>query len=482
MATKLADFLKAENEEYKAIRDDLRFYLDSYQGGSDYLRGGYLFSHTREPIQDFADRKRRVNYFNYCAPLVDIWLGHLYRQPIKRTSGSNQQRLDDFLSDVDLCGNSINAFMKEQSVQSAQIYGYSFVLVDKKPVLEDERTLADERRNGADVPYFSYIDPQAMINWALDRQGKSIWMRYVELVEEMPEWDSAPRKIKRYWTWTRQEWIIHEIVTDHNGKDSEVKEVSRETHRLGVVPIVTVYNRKAKDRRLVGLSPLRDIAPINRTIYNISSLIDEFLYRQCFNVLTMPKSGIQSDTEDIKLGTSNVLEYDWTEGMPAPQYLSPSVDPAQYKMEWIDRLIAQIFRLAKVRPLDQSSMQAISGESKRWDFHQENQSLNDKADNAQQAEIEMFRIWQMWQAQEPDIEIDYPEDFDIRGINEEIAEALELQTLPLGARFKSEYLKKLVRRIDSKLPDDILDEIDFQVDQISTAMSQEFLATTDEVF
>ena len=59
-------------------------------------------------------------------------------------------------------------------------------------------------------------------------------------------------------------------------------------HRLGRVPLVTVYNVASRKYPRCGASALADIAPVNRSIFNWCSLNDEFLYRQCFNILAIP--------------------------------------------------------------------------------------------------------------------------------------------------------------------------------------------------
>jgi hypothetical protein len=39
------------------------FYLDSYEGGDDYLRANYLYRHVKEDESDFRDRIQRSYYY-----------------------------------------------------------------------------------------------------------------------------------------------------------------------------------------------------------------------------------------------------------------------------------------------------------------------------------------------------------------------------------------------------------------------------------
>ena len=277
MADDLLTILKKENTEFQAKKTELEFFLNSYEGGRDYLNSGAIFSHVREDASDYNDRKKRACYFNYCQPIVDIYVSHLFKKPISRTSEGYQEALETFWPDVDRRGHDLASFMKEEVAVPCQVFGYMFVLVDKPQYGPDILTRADEEALGA-LPYFCAISPQSVINWSVDRYGKFYWLRYVEDVAATDDPFGSGKKTRRFWTWTRTEWNHHEEVKQEGGTLA-VREVARGVHNLGEVPVVVFYNRRSKKYQVPGVSAIQDIADINRSIINVCSLINEFLYR-----------------------------------------------------------------------------------------------------------------------------------------------------------------------------------------------------------
>ena len=125
-------FIDSRHQNYDDFCDRWRFFLNSYEGGRDYLEGGYLFRHFREDEPDYQDRAIRSYYYNFCRTVVDTYVSHIYQQTtaIYRNSGEVRE-YDRFLSNVDGKGNGINLFMQEQAAPAAQIFGHVHVLVDK---------------------------------------------------------------------------------------------------------------------------------------------------------------------------------------------------------------------------------------------------------------------------------------------------------------------------------------------------------------
>jgi hypothetical protein len=73
--------------EYKAMLLRWIFYLNSYEGGEDYVANTeYLFTHARETVEDRNYRLRRAVYYNYCRSIVDIYISHLFKKEIVRES------------------------------------------------------------------------------------------------------------------------------------------------------------------------------------------------------------------------------------------------------------------------------------------------------------------------------------------------------------------------------------------------------------
>ena len=105
-------FIDTRHEYYDDFCDRWRFYLNSYEGGRDYLEAGHLFRHFRENELDYQDRLMRSYYYNFCRTVVDTYVSHIFYQSnaVFRGNGGIQD-YDRFLADVDGRGNSMHVFM-----------------------------------------------------------------------------------------------------------------------------------------------------------------------------------------------------------------------------------------------------------------------------------------------------------------------------------------------------------------------------------
>ena len=430
-------------------------YLDSYEGGEEYLEAGYLFRHVKEDEDSFQDRIQRSYYYNFCRTVVDTYVAHIFRK-----SGAIHRNVDladyqEILKDVDLMGNDMNTFMREQVAPAAQIFGHVHVLVDKPKVEEQPQSKAEQARLGI-RPYLMLVYPQNLIDYRLDRLGNFLWARIEEPgpEEENPFYSPDAYSPDQYFyrTWTRTEWFLH----NDRGQLLESGQ-----HDLGRVPIVTVYNIESKKYARFGVSALADIAPINRSIYNWSSLNDEFLYRQCFNILAIPES---PGSKRRKIGIGNALSYP-IEASKAPHYIYPPVQPGEYLLKNIDSAIKQIYRLAVLAgPVATEAKRSQSGISKAYDFHEANQNLIKKAKNLEQAEVEIAKLCAAWEGVK-DLSpiIEYPTDFNIESMADSLKAEFDLLRMNISDRFNKTVKKRIVTRYmkhDSRDLEKIFSEIE----------------------
>jgi len=436
------------------------FYLDSYEGGEDYLRANYLFRHVKEDEGDFRDRIQRSYYYNFCRTVVDTYVAHIFRKAnsIYRR-GDDEKDYERFLSDVDARGNSMNTFMQEQVAPAAQIFGQVFVLVDKPRFKGELNSKAEERERGI-RPYLAIMDPRDVMDFRLDSRGSLLWVRIREprcpsgdpFYGENGSRSSCPSSQKSfpeadltrlqdgedgcvYRTWTRQQWFLH----DENSNLIEADE-----HNLGRVPLVTVFNVESRRYPGLGVSAISDISPINRSIYNWCSLNDEFLYRQCFNILVMPEvPGVKRR----KLGAGNALTYPIDASSP-PHYIYPPVEPGEYLLKNIDAAIRQIYRLAvlgAVWGIDKP--QSASGIARAYDLYQTNQNLVKKAKNLEQAEMEIGAIWGLWEGKKnfkPTVE--YPIDFKISDVAEDLKNDFSVLQMNISESFNKALKRRAAAR------------------------------------
>ncbi len=433
----MKNFVDSRHEYYENFCDRWQFYLDSYEGGRDYLEAGYLFRHFRENELDYQDRRIRSYYYNFCRTVVDTYISHIFRQSNSIFRDSRGVRdYERFLGDVDGKGSDMHVFMQEQVAPAAQIFGHVSVLVDK-PVINRKLTSRAEEQLLNIRPYLALIYPQNLVDFRLDKKGNFIWAR---IRETAPSSDNPFQTDKqehkwRYRTWTADHWYLH----DENGE-----EISSGEHRLGRVPIVTIYNVESKMYPRFGVSALADIAPINRSIYNWCSLNDEFLYRQCFNILAIPQA---PGAKQKKIGTQNALTFPY-DATKTPFYIYPPVEPGEYLLKNINDAIVQIYRIAVLGMYELGRVRQVqSGISKAYDFQRASQNMMKKARNLEKAEADIGEIWALWENRRgfrPVVE--YPTEFNIPDLSEQLKTDFELIKMNISETFTKAVKRRIALR------------------------------------
>jgi len=462
----IKDLIENPHQIYKRYRDLWLFLLDSYEGGADYCKGeiksgtgspmknfvlkiagtniertttGNLFVHPKERDCDYLERIRMSYYYNFCSPIIDIYTDHLFKQSINENFKSIDTLIQERRENIDNKNGSIGEFRKEMS-DMAQIYGHIFVITDSPQFAGQIYSMADVIENGL-LPYFTLHHPQNVINWALDPFGSPYWVLIRETFDfniDPLNFDKESLETTLYRLWTRQEWILF---------NSEYNEIGRGTHGLGIVPITCVFDKQSKKfRNFLGISSIADIAFIARDIYNSCSELKQILRDQTFAVLAI--QGNASEYDELSVGTSKGLLY--PEGRNVPQFVSPPSTNAETYFKHIDRQVSKIFQLAKleggsVQTPDQSAVMQ-SGVSKAWDFNQTNSALSKKASNLEDGEMKLWSIFAKFEGKEFDGSIQYPNEFSIQSLNEDLEEAEKIMRLNLGTLFNQEIKQAIIKK------------------------------------
>lgn len=462
---KLILALKAEHPYYQYMMPRWKEFMILYEGGQAIT--ALLLKHAREHEEAFKDRQKRSFYLNYCRPILDTMTDFIFRRnniirSLKSVSSVDQQELPDelkqFHKDVDLAGSSMNDFMKKVH-QRANLFGMCYVAVDMPPKQEAVNT--EYQRKAHNVRPYSYvIDPTRVTNWAFDDLGQLSWIRWTE---DPPDQEDAlasrsTEKVLRYRTWTRKKWYLHEVTGT-----SKVQQLESADHTLGRVPVTIVRMRDSVIREEMGTSLMHDIAPLNKAIYQWTSLLDEDLYQKAMNLLVV-QSTPADENAPIVISSNNVLEYS---GTVPPSFISPSSMPTQMILDAITRIQSEIFRMAKVSEQDSG---AGTGIAKAFGFNETNQMLAQQADVLERAEIDIHRVHELWMNKEWTGMIDYPEEFGVELFQDEL-DVMEKSTQAiLSDRFKLLMQARLVRKFlskeDEKIIQSIIDEIKTKIDEM----------------
>lgn len=471
-------FLDSRHFIYGKYCSFWNFLLTSYEGGKEYVKDDYvtsqkvtldgkaldldagtnLFKHTKEREDDYRQRVKMSYYYNFCAPIIDIYTNHLFKKPVI----SDFKEIDEIVNrrkeNIDKKNSSIAEFRKEVA-SLCQIYGHIFVVVDKPQ--SDTQPQSFQQQIDKDLfPYFSIYYPQNVLNWALDEFGEPYWVLLKETLDsniDISNFDKDKAAKTRYRVWTRTECIIYNEAGEEEGRIS---------HTLGRVPVVCIYSKKSKKYPgFFGVSSIADISYIARDVYNKCSELNQIIRDQTFSILTI--QGESSEYNEKSVGTNRALLY--PTDRQAPAFISPDSGNAEILMKQIDRQITAMFRLAKLEggSAKFSGQSAVeqSGVSKAWDFNETNQALADIADNLQDAEMKLWTLVSLWEGKKTFTgSVQYPDDFDVQRFFDELDEAEKALKLQIGTMFNKEIKKQLIRKKFSRLSESELKKMEKEVE------------------
>jgi hypothetical protein len=187
--------------------------------------------------------------------------------------------------------------------------------------------------------------------------------------------------------------------------------------------------------------------------------------------------GTSSEYDELSVGTSKGLLYPPERNVP--QYISPPSANAETYFKHIDRQVSKIFQLAKleggsVQAPEQSAV-VQSGVSKAWDFNQTNSALSKKAGNLEDGEMKLWQIFAKWLDNDFEGSIQYPNEFSIQSLNEDLDEAEKIMRLNLGSEFnkkiKSSIIKKKFPRMSDEDIKKLIEEMETQEDTMGKGES-----------
>lgn len=463
--TTLIKSLRNSNELYDDYAKHWAFYLSAYEGGADFTDGRNLFKHVRETPSDYDDRILRAHNMNYCEPLVDFFTNFIFAESIDRNGGSNSDFYNTFITDVNLKGESVDTFMRTVS-DDDQIFGMTYVIVDT-PAFEGVVSKLDEQNKGI-RPYWVSIKPDEVRDWVVDDFGVYSYIKRCQLQRNMV--GGQARKLEKYTEFYPDYTKVTVLdVTNPNEVFVSSGPLTK-PNPLGEIPIVVARYKRSKKNPEMGLSFLRDFAYNNREILNLTSLLQEFLYRQCFNVLAMEKDSTipAADQQEGSMGTSNLMEYPL--GAKEPKYISPPADPAKFIQDERARIKNEMFVRAAQDALNELfNGEKASGFSQAQSFSKTVPFISSRADELERVENALMRLTMKWLGKDWDGKIKYKDRYELTNLSDAMGQfqilVRDLQ-VPSEIFVKSE-LKRLVHEFDGKLtPDDVI-KIDKQIDSMN---------------
>jgi hypothetical protein len=461
-----------------------RWLLDSWEGGEAYRQAVYgydvrgipvrnLIRHKREypdprdasfslytgrpagtdpyvaaADDDYELRLARTPVPTFVAEAVEVHLARIYAREVVR---EGPKALRDWWSDVDGLGTPIDQWMADTIAPLLLVLGQLDLCFDHPPVPDGEtiETRADEIRLRLGSCVASYILPENMLWWQLDRQG-----RYVECLVGEPQEDGTT--FYRHWTSSGS--------TLYDAKGNLVRQTP---HRFGRVPIVRVFDRKRPRCRNIGLPRYESIAELQREFYNRDSELILSDTTQAHPLLQGPEDYVQPDGT-VPIGPSWLLPkkknaqgssatYEAFEVLEFPKGGADSLRSNKADLrDSVDRA-AMLVKPAGAAGSG-GSVVSQSGLSKRLDHAAGNDLLSKIAAmlgraERQAAALAMVVISDGQIDQDPtplaDIRVDYPREFDLDTAEELAAATAKFQQILAAAghapRTEGRLLRRLVR-------------------------------------
>lgn len=455
--------LKAQHDWYKVYNPDWDFFLAAYEGGHDFANVHHLFRHARENQVDFEDRAKRLHYVNYCSQLVDFFPNFIFAETIDRTDKDNQKFFNNFIQDVDRRGSTVDEYMREVAINT-HVFGMCYTLVDAPTAAEGRVITKQDEQDLSMAPYWVMILPREVLDWSVDQFDNLTYVKRCECIYSVTATGST-KKVERYTEFYPDRIDVTEVNVT-NESEPEVGAKTSTKNQMGKVPILVHRFRRSKRYPFMGNSFLRDFAFNSREILNLTSLLQEFLYRQCFNILAREVDGNVPLTsqEDGDIGTSNMLEF--PKGGTPPAYISPPSQPARFIQSERDRIKSEMFaRAAEDVSGDLSNGTKASGFSQAQSFSKTVPFIASRADMLENAEnalmtLTMERLSKKWTGR-----VKYKDRYEITNVMDAITQftSLTRDVLMPSETFDKAQLTRLVKEFDGKLPPDVISKIEQEI-------------------
>jgi len=404
MQTLLDDYkqVTSTNIEYQRNRDRWVFLLNSYVGGDEYRKAGYLTKYQLETASDYKIRSDNTPLDNHCQSVIGTYLSFLFRDKPGRELGYMEydQDVEDFLKDADMEGRSLDHFMKEVA-QWSLCFGMTWIIMTKPNL--GLQTAGEEDELGV-RPWVNLLSPLSVLDWTWERtptgRYKLVYFKYIEEIVDK--------------TTTVREWTPEIIRTwTMNDEMKEATLISEEINGLGEIPVILNYAQRSPVRG-IGVSLINDISDIQRLIFNLTSECE-----QAHRLDGHPSLCVTSDTQyGSGAGSIIVMPNSMDPGLK-PYVLEHGSANIQSLHATIKTLIDSIDRLAHTGGVRGVETKTLSGVAMEVEMSLLNARLAEVADNLELTEENLWKLFCRYQGKDCDVEIEYPGNFNIRDTERE---------------------------------------------------------------
>ena len=460
MDEKHIDYTHPTYDTYKLEWD---FYLRSYMGGKQYQDGAYLTRYVQESNEEYSRRLDLTPIDNHCKNIVHIHSSFLWRVPPTRAFNSldGNYALESFLKDADLDGRSFDTFMRQAQVW-ASVYGHVWLMMDKPA--SNAGTKAEELEQ--DIrPYATMFTPENVFDWRYERTPSGRFeLTYLKLRESVEKVDEVTTE-EYFRVWTKDTVEYWKLTNDIGTK------LETTPNTFGKIPAVFLPSQRSTVRG-IGISDLADISHMQRAVYQELSEIEQLI--RISNHPTLVKT---FDT-DANAGAGAIINLpDDMDGQLKPYQMQPSGQNLDAVRASINDKVEAINRMAHMGAVRGTEAITQSGVAMQTEFQMLNAKLAEKADILEHAEEQLWQLFCQYQDITPDVEVFYPDSFDLRDYDNEL---LFLQKMRASGVQSDTLAKEIDKKIaDLVLDDDVLVKAHNEIDQSVQTLGQFSEPTVD---
>lgn len=465
--------IERRHPEYNELINCWRFFGSTYQGGRQWFEEN-IHKYYREGEREFSERIVRSYRFNHTKEVVDLINKYLFKQCIQRSENAPKS-VKEFWKVATRGGAGIDDLAKQIS-KHCSIYGRVGIVVDRQKSEQKVVTVEDAQKQRVKT-YAYVVNPEDMLDYSFDDEGQLNWI----LIRETYRDDADPLSVnnsetkERFRLWTRKEWILIAEVENKNKKTKSFDIIDGGNHDLGEVPVVLADNLLT-DERYGAPALINDIAYLDKAAANYLSNLDAIIQDQTFSQLVMPAQNVMPDTDAheqlVEMSTKRIFLYDAQGSNHSPEYISPDPRQAHLILEVVSRIIKEIYNsvgLSAERSNKDNavSMDNSSGVAKAYDFERVNALLSAKADSLEVAENRIAKLVALWNGEEsksPEEYVQYPDNFDTRGLYDEFDIAARLMLVEAPDAIRQEQMRTIVDKLFPMIEEKIRKKIDAEID------------------
>lgn len=439
------------HEAYKKNKLQWAFFLRSYEGGEEYGEGKYLARYLNEDEEEYLRRIELTPLDNHCSNIIHIYSSFLWRVPPTRVLNSldKDPSVERFLKDADHDGRSLNAFMSEAQVWSS-VYGHVWLMVDK-PV-STAGTKADELDQ--DIrPYVTMYTPENVLDWEYERTASGRFvLKYFKVIED-EQGDSI-----YYRVWTK------DTVESWKVTGGKVENLSSEKNTLGKITAVFLPSKRSTVRG-IGVSDLANVAYMQKAIYQELSEIEQLIR------LSNHPTLVKSTGTDASAGAGSIINVpDDLDTAMKPFMLQPDGANLDAVRAVIEDKVKSINRMAHMGAVRGTDAVTMSGVAMQTEFQMLNAKLSEKANILELVEEHVWQFFCEFQGVSPDVEVFYPDSFDLRDVDKELVFLQQIRATGVKSKTLSTEIDK--RIADLLLDDDTLASAHKEIDASSMTIGQ----------